>query len=338
MKSKRNHLIQCYRGIICIVVIIAHVKPVHNWFYAPFWGIAAATMELFMLIGGYFLYADSEEKQLPRLKRRIRSSFVLAAEAIALYYVLKLAIMLPKGQMGEYYQRYLHPRILFGMIFPNTIGVCGPLWYLVAMFFSIAALYVLIKHKWEEKFLVVTPVLVLICIFLGGEFRSFASSGLFQMDLREYERFFFINSLPFMLYGFLIHRYQQTILERIGKYINPWSLLAVYLLTLAEHQVVGYIGPTFASPFFSLGLFLFALMNPDIGAGSFIEKVGDENSLHIYILHWIFIIPVEPYLSSHSYPWPAAYAAGIGIWLGCIVLSKMYIAGKTLVSERRRTS
>lgn len=333
MRGKRNHLIQCYRGIICLLVVITHVAPEKNWFYALFWGITGSSMELFMLISGYFMYSSSEEKQLPRLKARISSSFILAVESILFYYVIKFIIMVPTGNWADYYERYLQPKMLFRLIFPNTVAVCGALWYLLALCYSTILLYFLVKHKLEKKFLVLTPVLLLASTFFSGEFDSIIHITLSDGSLSDYQRIFLTNAAPFMLFGFLIHKYEDVILERFRKYIN-WFVPIAYLLVLVEDQIVGYIGITILSPLVSLSLFLFALVHPELGEGSFLEKVGNENSLHVYVVHWVFAIPAFHFFQEHSYHWLLTYAASFGVWFICIAVSKVYIEGKSFVMKR----
>lgn len=326
MRREKNYLIQCYRGLICFLVVQNHMWPLENWFYHLVWGIAGASMGLFLLISGYFMYTEVEEKQLPRLKKKIWGTFVLTVQVLLFYYIVKLIPMAATGELSDYASKYLAPGELFKLIFPNSTAICGPMWYMVSLLYSTILLYGLVKYGLEKKAGILVPFLLLICLCLSGEFH-----GLFSGLAPEYARFFLIHGFPFVLSGYLFHKYQTTVLQRIQSYVKLPLLVLLYVVASLWSTVVGCNVISLASILLSFALLVFAILHPKIGQGSFLERVGTNNSVHIYLMHWCFT-SVAVRLLNHfpSMHWTVPYIVAVLIWLLCIGLSQMYLSIKHL--------
>lgn len=321
MSEEKNHLIQCYRGIICFLVIQNHMWPVQNWFYHFTWGITGASMGLFLLISGYFMHTQIEEKQLERLKKRILDTFLLTVQVLGFYYIIKLIPMAVTGNLSDYISKYLAPTKLFQLIFPNSTVICGPMWYLISLLYSTILLYVLVKFRLEEKIGCFIPLLLFLCLCLSGEFKA-----VLPKVAPEYARVFLIHGFPFILGGFLFHKHEAEILKRIKPYLKPQLLVLFFAAVSLESTVVGCNVLSVSSILFSFSLLSFAILQPQIGMGTFLERVGTQNSLHIYLIHWCFTSMAVRVLSRFpSMHWAVTYFVAILLWLLCIVLSQIYL-------------
>lgn len=331
VNKERNSCIELYRGVICLLVVLNHMWPVQNFFYHCLWGVTGATMALFLMISGYFLYTPSEEKLLPRLAKRIRSIFLLSIQTLGFYYGIKLAVMLPRGQFSEFSEKYLAPGELLKLLFPNSTSICGPMWYLLSLLYSIILISVLVRLRFVDKVKWCIPCLLLVCLILSGEF-----GAAFPYANPEYARFFLIHGFPFVLSGFLIHQYQEKLLSTFDRLIQPWTILLLIAAGIVESCFAGCNVITVSSSMTAVLFLLFALKNPTFGNRSILTQIGTKDSLHVYLTHWCLTSVATRALQQFpSLPWVITYLAGIVIWLVCIALSRSYIALKHFISERK---
>ncbi|MBR7044828.1 MAG: acyltransferase [Lachnospiraceae bacterium] len=321
MNKDKNYLIEFYRGIIALLVIHNHLWPEQNALYYLIWGCTGTTMALFFMISGYFLYTENRQKMEGRLRKRIRRQFALTAEALAFYYLIKLIPMAVSGRLPEYAEKYLAPQVLLRLVFPNSTLICGPMWFMVSLLYTMILIYVLLRLDLLDKATCLIPLLLLICLGLSGEFGS-----LLPRVETEYARFFLIHGFPLVMTGYLIHKHEQVLLEKAGPFIRL-PLLAV--LSLAVTMVSARVGINpitfFAIPF-GAALLVFALLHPEWGRKSPVAEIGTKDSLHIYLMHWCFTSPAVSLMQRlHLTHWIMPYLAAPVIWLFCVLLSRIYI-------------
>lgn len=325
MKKEKNHLIQCVRGLICFMVVQNHMWPQQNWFYYLVWGIAGPSMGLLLLISGYFMYTEAGEQQLARLKKKSWGTFLLTAQVLLFYYIVKFVPMLLTGNLSEYIAKYLAPGELVKLIFPNSTVVCGPMWYMVSLLYSSLLLYVLVKYKWAEKVWVAVPFLLFVSLCFSGGVPAFPSAA-----NPEYARFFLLHGFPFVLSGFLFHQHQEKLLGYLKPVLKPAVGVLLYVLMVLEAVALGCNVLSVSSILSSFWWLAFALQHPSVGKGSFLEEVGTKDSVHIYLIHWCFTSVAVRLLNAFgTLPWMVAHGTAVVIWLLCIALSRLYLYVKS---------
>lgn len=321
MAKEKNYLIEFYRGIISLLVIHNHLWPEQNALYYLVWGCTGTTMALFFMISGYFLYSENAKSMPGRLKKRIRKQFLLTVEALAFYYIIKLVPMALSGNLSGYAEKYLAPPVLLKLLFPNSTIICGPMWFMVSLLYTMILIYVLIRLDLLDKAAYLVPVLLVICLGLSGEF-----GHLLPAVETEYARFFLIHGFPLVMTGYLIHKHEKVLLRKLGPYIKLPLLAVLSLSVTLVSSHVGINPLTFFAILLGAAFLLYALLHPDLAKDSPVAEIGTKDSLHIYLMHWCITSPAVSLMQRlHLTHWIMPYLAAPVIWLFCVLLSRIYI-------------
>ncbi|OAT81591.1 hypothetical protein A6P54_12515 [Bacillus sp. MKU004] len=161
------------------------------------------------------------------------------------------------------------------------------LWYLVALIWSILILYISFYLNRVSALLIISLGLNLIGIF-GQSY-----SGIFSLPLDTRDALYF--GLFYTTLGAFISNKEEIIRKKaISGRFYIITFVAFSFLLLAERGVTvfildGKIGDYFISTIpVTLSLFLFAVVRPEVGKGSFLTKVGGT-AVGIYVIHVFFI-------------------------------------------------
>lgn len=326
VKKERNRLIQVYRCILSFEVVLVHtgvdlISPGHKWI----WALIEISMPLFFIISGYFLYTDQEQKMLSTLRRRMHAMIQLSVTAIVAYYLILLVANALQGDMANYYQSYCRPRVIVDLFLFNIPQICQPLWFLVSMSYALVLMYVMMRLRKLEILYRFVPLLLIINLILSGELNRILPV---QFD-GFYARYFLFFATPFLLIGMLIHRHQEKILSSFSNSHIMGLCLLFCILSGIEGELIGTNALLVFEIPAAIFWFLLALKNPNVGKNSVWERIGTRNSLHIYVMHRIFVLFVwklEPYS-----PLPVTATKLIEcvfIFVGCIFLSECYLCSK----------
>jgi surface polysaccharide O-acyltransferase-like enzyme len=161
------------------------------------------------------------------------------------------------------------------------------LWYLVALMWSVLILFIFIHLNKLNALLFISFGLNLIGLF-GQSY-----SGILSLPFDTRDALYF--GLFYTTLGAYIANQEERIKQKAKKgrvYLTSFIILSFLLLAergLTVFIYEGKIGDYFILTIpITLSLFLFAIMRPELGKGSFLTKVG-SNAVGIYVIH-VFLI------------------------------------------------
>ena len=296
-----NKCLNFLKGISCLTVVLLHCRIPgvigDGVIYAMRFPVP-----IFFMISGYFCYYKDTEwirkAQLKVLK------LLLWAEAIggAVSFVF-----IDKSVTEQIRELFLwkHPlRTLFcGTLFNGT------LWYLYAMLWTWLILYLVKKSgviKWSYALI---PVLLLVHI-VGRLYIQ--KTG----DIEVWDSLFSsapLFGVPFVLLGHFFAEKTDWIKGHISNLKCALLLLLGGIVMVAELILWNcYMDLWFSTVLIAAAMFLFAVVNPDIGILPLIAKIGKKYSMIVYITH----IPISrildscltPTMGSAVYGWVRPFA------------------------------
>jgi hypothetical protein len=231
------------------------------------------------VVSGYFLYRDDNGELLKRLAKQAKRILVLTIGANLLYMVVAFINSSLVGGSQEFFQQHFTLNKMEYFFLYNMSPFADHLWYLGSLLYALVILIVLVKLNVHKYAMFLSPALLGLYVYLS-------KNG--SADLITY-RNALIVTLPYIMMGFLIRRYEKKLVNVNGLvYIIPVIILSIT-------NVLEYLSSkTTLYPFYSAELLVCAvvlvlLKYPNLGAGTRMEKAGKKYSLFIYIMH---VIPI----------------------------------------------
>lgn len=267
--NRRNSCLDMLKGIGCISVIFIHIPfPEDTEIGKLIFLFTKFAVPCFFMISGYYVYGSSEKVIMHRVKKLIK----LLAFALMLY---SGYFLITKGRNNEPIINFnnLLRILLFGDF--NLIWA-GHLWFILALIY-IYLIYCIIKNMGKIVYILI-PILFTAHIVV-----SFVVAN----DVFYYNNFL-LSGLPFFLSGHFIAKCEGENKKKIN---NIFFLLTIatgiIILGLRRFMAIdiSYLGTIL----YSVGLFGFAVKNPDFSTPKFLCILGNKYSTHVYIFHVLFI-------------------------------------------------
>lgn len=272
------------------------VVELHSPMLLPWVKIPGASVEIFFMITGYFLYHADLNKVYTNIKKSIKKVLIvlLILQVFYSFYMRGLGLI------------YLEDWSLIKTPVPWILWLTqgyspiasGHLWFLVAMLYSLISFGVflrLTRGRW-------IPVLFLLMIGWGliGPFRPVffgEAPSIFEFN-------FLGRALPTLAIGYYVRQNEATLLK-----LNWLSIYAV-ILALGGLEYLAcdlYMGSGYAASWIHFiglptALFMCFLSYKDLGKGSILEHIGMRYAGNIYYFHkvvfllWEYLNPKHPLL------------------------------------------
>ena len=292
--NKRNDLLDVFKYFAAICIIFVHSK---------FPGVAGSVIAMvadsgvsfFFLISGYACYGKKDEMTVKIWKRFRRNGIILLFTAAA-YFVFTFLFRYISGNGFEaFVDKLRDPKTYLMMVtvgdFDFILGI--PLWYMVALLYCylIFLLIVKLNLKGILIFAAIPLLLIKICF------------EIFIKTMPEISWHFgnnaIIGALPVMLLGYLIACYKDRIKIKNSILLLICSISVVLICLTVIFRFGGYV---FAEPFSILlatSVFLFAIENPDLKCDEKIAKLGREDSLYIYLFHYMIALLITFFVKNY---------------------------------------
>lgn len=239
-------------------------------------------MPLFFFLSGLFLKKENSFKLL--VKKRISSLL-----KPYIYYAVLLYIV-------EYFFELIYPPFYAPLSLKGILtGTFTNLWFLPSLFFSLIFSFFILRIK-RRKFLY---LIIIICVLLGA-----CNNILFKeifpntyiLPVLPFRIDVSLMSIPFVVLGSFFDSIKQKIKINILFFLVPF-LLVCFGNFLIDQKSVDMYGCDYSNFFlFYIAAFLgiFLIYNISLYLeGNILLKFMGKNSLHIYALHKIFILPVQ---------------------------------------------
>ena len=276
LSSSRNHSIDLMRIIMAFFVVTIHL-PFAGSAGSVFITFGKTAVPFFLVVCGYMLYRDDPREMKTRLLKQLKrilifflASNVFYAAATALY---------DKKMYGKVDMRpYFTSKAIKDFLLYNFSPFSEHLWYLGSLLYALVILYVLTKLRVIKPAIFLGPVLIAAYVVLS----HMGVGEAYQL------RNAILVGLSYPMTGMLIRRYEKKILSikilpiLLGVLAVGASIAAIIELnTYKQGTGVPFVG----CEILTIVIVLSCLRFPNMGAGTYAEKLGRTCSLPVYIMH-----------------------------------------------------
>lgn len=273
---KRTYSVDILKAICAFLIVTIHVQ----WNFRPeMLPLARCAVPCFFVISGFFLYKDGGIGSV-RLKRAIKHIAIITFWSTLLF-IFRTEIL--SVQDGEIYIPTVKTLLVWLCLNDCPFGL--QLWYLYAYLYVLIMIVVVDRyHKWTLLF-VAAPLLLLPNV----AYYFLLHSGVILPDVLL--RNFLFTGLPFFAIGAMVKSAKYGYwLRRFGKL---WWVIFFAVLSCIEGSIT-HDGPEIclyiSTPFLSISLFCMFL-SIRVKGSNWLSKIGERDSLYIYLFHLIFIVP-----------------------------------------------
>lgn len=271
----RNYSIDVLKFICAILVVFLHASCEYRNIVLP---LTRCAVPCFFMISGYLLYKDGGIG-VERIKRTLKNVTKIALWATALFVFFIELVLINHGGYVPTARQMLEWVVL------NECPFGFHLWYLYAYMYVLVIVLFIDKYKlWRWLFLSVPLLLLLTDI------------AFFVVFYKEYSSIFVRNFLFVGLSYFALGALLKTkeIPRAANKYMLLGGMILFYISSALEDNLLESIGRNsvrehyVSSTFLALCLFWF-LLSVKLERPNVISRIGEKDSLFIYLLHPLFI-------------------------------------------------
>ena len=287
-----------------VVKLIAayFVVFIHNKFYGEFGlaidSIARFAVPLFFISSGYFCFNNSPDK-IKVKAIRIAKMFLWAT---VMYHFVNLAFFVLQGKQDAiipYITGIVNFETIWRFLFTNLPYSSTPLWFLIALVYTYAVHYLVVKFKVSEKLM-----LAISCVIVALDIICWEFMPIFGIVIPVVNCFVTFG-YPFFTFGLYFRKNQDKL-----KNTKTWFLVVMFVVGAAEsiisrllyerHQLFNGTVPEFLLPvqhtkppvpelFVGTLLILYALVvltlkYPDIKCSGFVRTLIPCGT-YIYLFH-----------------------------------------------------
>lgn len=278
MPKKYNNTLDFLKGVGCMGVVLIHF-PFPGMFGLIIKRICFSAVPIFFLTSGYFSYNKDEEIQRINIARKSIGILKISVWSIAFYFLYSLLFHLVRQDVAVFLSKCvgLDAFIDFCIInnFENIDGY--HLWFLPSLLYSYIILLVLDKFRYINKTHKALPFLFVLKLLVEVIAESYGLSYHLRCNV-------IIGALPYVLLG-RYFAYTHIEKSKVGTGISALafiSCIVIALLTLWNRQC-GLWWVMVAC--ISVLLFVIAVKNPTMDSFKFIQKIGKDYSLYVYVFH-----------------------------------------------------
>lgn len=330
--TTRNNSIDCWKLIAAIGVIFVHV-PFDGALGNILTSIGICGVAFFYIISGYACYGDKEEV-CPKIRKRLLRNGIITLITVAIY---MLFCILQKKQNHEYnwwIRQFRQPQTWLRMLFPGDFEMMygSHLWFMIALLWSYVIFYFIARFNLKKAACIACPIFLIIRFIVDSYVNSFNADWHLSGNL-------IVGALPVMLLGYLIADKK----ERLMQLTDFVLIISTVLLAAAMFVTVNFrIGKIDISQIFktfcAASLFLLCLKRPSPRFVTIPAKLGREDSLYIYLFHFLMIVILAENLKplllfGHRFVCPLQVA----VIAASLLLARIISILKTLLFYRKES-
>ena len=294
--GKRNYFLDFWKFMAAIGVIIVHV---------PFQGIAGTLgtavgtwgLGLFALISGYACYGE-KDVMCGKVIKRLKRNGIITAISVAAYLIFSYFIYRGDGMKNVWKFAFKKPITYVKMIIVGDLEFfyASHLWYIIGLLWCYIIFYILLRINRRKLFYILTPIFLILRVIVDTYVNSTDASW-------HYSGNAIIGVLPMMLLGYVIADKKDTLMK-----IPTWVLILSSLVSAASMFLsVSYdIGGLNISQLFKIicAFFVFTLgiKKPDWYVIKPLVFLGREDSLYIYLCHFMIYVGLATYMYKKMIP------------------------------------
>ena len=294
--GKRNYFLDFWKFIAAIGVIIVHV-PFNN--IAGTLGTAVGTwgLGLFALISGYACYGV-KDVMCGKVIRRLKRNGIITAISVAAYLVFSYFIYRGDGMKAAWVYQFKKPMTYVNMIFVGDLEFFygSALWYIIGLLWCYVIFYILLKINRKKVFYILLPVFLILRIVVDTYVNSYGANW-------HYSGNALVGVLPMMLLGYVIADKKDTLMK-----IPTWVLILSAVVSAAAmflsvcYDVAGLNISQVFKIICATFVFLIGIKKPDWYVIKPLAFLGREDSLYIYLCHFMIYVGLATYMYSKMVP------------------------------------
>lgn len=330
--TTRNNSIDCWKLLAAIGVIFVHV-PFDGVLGNILTSVGICGVAFFYIISGYACYGDKEEV-CPKIRKRLLRNGIITLITVAIY---MLFCILQKKQNHEYnwwIRLFRQPQTWLRMLFLGDFEMMygSHLWFMIALLWSYVIFYFIARFNLKKAACIACPVFLIIRFIVDSYVNSFNADWHLSGNL-------IVGALPVMLLGYLIADKK----ERLMQLTDFVLIISTVLLAAAMFVTVNFrIGKIDISQIFktfcAASLFLLCLKRPSPRFVTIPAKLGREDSLYIYLFHFLMIVILAENLKplqlfGHRFVCPLQVA----VIAASLLLARIISILKTLLFYRKES-
>lgn len=281
-ENKRYYSLDALKGICALLVVLFHV-PIPGKVGQIVILFAKCAVPIFFMISGYFLGKKHDtEKILISIKKQLLKIIKLALCALALYLIF--CLVLSYKDIAGYLNSFFGINGLIRLFVFNEPIAGGHLWYLFAYIYALIILYWIVKYK-KEKYMYIYSIIGLVVYLTFGKYSNIFFGREFNY---LYIRNFLFDALPYVSIGYYLAN------KDLSRIKNSKLMCVIIISTVAlilEYTLLNYfnVNTVYNNYLFDTSLAISVLIlcinNKNIFKDSFLYKLGNKDSLYIYIIH-----------------------------------------------------
>lgn len=310
----RNYSFDTLKLICAIFVIFIHTPQPEIWgnYITP---LIRCAVPIFFMISGYFTYGKKDITHT--IHKRIAQLLKIFGVVFIFYFVFSLIAN------GKDSLEHLSVLFSYNFILLNSVPYSMHLWYISAYIYVLLIILLVERFNLYKWLYFITPILLLTGLLIG----KYSEILLDHYFPPNYTRNFLLTGLPFFTLGMLIKKAKQ--LPNI--YMSGVLCIIFYILGFIEVLYVKNLGDFYASTIFlSLSIFILFTNIKQVKDNIF-SKTGREDSLYIYLLHFIIATAITLLSNKFSYlPYLSALVTLLLTFVLIYILRKLKIIGKII--------
>ena len=293
----RNGIIDFWKYIAAIGVILVHI-PLPGACGIIMNAVGVCGVGFFYIVTGYACWGTDKDLMCRKILKRLRRNGIITILTVAVYFIF--AWFYAKKNYALYpLKRALRlPITYIRMIFLGDFELIygAALWFMIALLYCYIIFCIIVRFDLKKLVYIMTIPLLIIRIVVDTYVNSYPVSWHLSGNL-------IVGALPMVCLGYIIADQKERL-----KNIKNWILILVSILsTLAMFvTVLFYIGRfNISQPFKILcaaSIFVYGINNPDHHICKPLEKCARQDTLLIYLSHFIILIILSEYMYSLHIP------------------------------------
>lgn len=325
----RNGIIDFWKYIASIGVILVHI-PLPGACGVIMNAVGVCGVGFFYIITGYACWGTDKDLMCQKILKRLKRNGIITVITLAVYFIfawfykkhiyalypLKSALRLPVTYL----------RMIFLGDFELIYGTA--LWFMIALLYCYIIFYVIVRFDLKKLVYIMTIPLLVLRILVDTYVNSYPVSWHLSGNL-------LVGALPMVCLGYVIADQKERL-----KDIKNWKLILCSILSALAMftTVLFYIGRwNISQPFKILcatSIFVYGINNPNRHICKSIEKCGRQDTLLIYLSHFLIIILLTDHIHSHHITLPnIPWTLPLLVIFTTIVLARM-VSGLIYLSQR----
>lgn len=280
---KRLYNFDSLKMVCAILIIFLHIHTPYQEYILP---LTRCAVPCFFMISGFLIYSEDKTYFEKRLKRGIKRITGILIWSTVVFMIVKFIFAIHDNDFS-----FLNLRAFVDFILFNENPFGFHLWYIGAYLYTLIIVLVFSKNNKIEYIYWAIPILLLTDLCLG----KYSIVLLHREFPVIIVRNFLCVGIPYFSIGMFLSQKQECI-NQINQ-LRIFTLLGVIIfsiLSMIENRILINIGMNatrdhyISTTFLAISLFLlFTTYKQE--TPNLLSKMGEKDSLYIYIFHPLFI-------------------------------------------------